>query len=83
MSAPEVEALQNNGWVRVGGIWHNPLGLIQEPNPYQLAPYRPEHLSQRPLQPCGTTAAYRRHARLGEVCAKCEGIKKRRVVHIL
>lgn len=76
MSAPEVNALIENGWVRDrNGVWRNPMGLRHEPNLYQLEEYRPPQMSQRPMQPCGTTAAYRRHARWGEICAKCEAIK--------
>lgn len=76
VTAPEVMELLENGWRRIGGVWHAPYSLRQEPSTYQLAPYRPEQLSTRPLQPCGTPAAYRRHARVGEVCALCEAYKK-------
>lgn len=77
MSAPEVASLIENGWVRDrNGVWRNPMGLRNEPNLYQLEQYRPEELSQRTLSPCGTPAAYRRHARWGEICDRCEQAKR-------
>lgn len=75
MSTTEVNSLWNNGWERIAGVWYAPEGLRHEPDHYQLAPYLPEQLSTRPLQPCGTPAAYRRHTRMGEVCTKCEAAK--------
>jgi hypothetical protein len=76
MTAPEVMGLLENGWRRRAGVWLAPYSLREEPTPYQLAPYRPEQLSTRPLQPCGTPAAYRRHSRVGEVCELCEAHKR-------
>lgn len=73
MTPAELQAL---GWTRRGTLWVAPKGLDHEPKTKELADYRqPARGSVRQLAPCGTSAAYRRHARAGETCERCDAHK--------